>query len=146
MALGGLLGGKKGASSPAAAEYDSTSPRDEKAVYDYESQGAAGGGRRMSRIDAPRSGSIVSASGGPEDGEASVSIGKQKELEADNAIKYRTCSWQKVRSSFLRSPPDFLLQPASASVVSGARKPNVTFVRKMESSLNCKTDVSDAIQ
>lgn len=24
-------------------------------------------------------------------------LGKQIELEADNAIKYRTCSWQKVR-------------------------------------------------
>ena len=26
-------------------------------------------------------------------------LGKQIELEADNAIKYRTCSWQKVRRS-----------------------------------------------
>jgi hypothetical protein len=25
----------------------------------------------------------------------SFSVGKQMELEADNAIKYRTCSWQK---------------------------------------------------
>jgi hypothetical protein len=28
--------------------------------------------------------------------DASLTIGKQMELEADNAIKYRTCSWQKV--------------------------------------------------
>jgi hypothetical protein len=28
--------------------------------------------------------------------DASFSIGKQIEMEANNAIKYRTCSWQKV--------------------------------------------------
>ena len=28
--------------------------------------------------------------------DASLTIGKQMELEADNAIKYRTCSWPKV--------------------------------------------------
>jgi hypothetical protein len=27
----------------------------------------------------------------------SFTVGKQMELEAENAIKYRTCSWQKVR-------------------------------------------------
>lgn len=27
---------------------------------------------------------------------ASVTVGKQLELEATNSIKYRTCSWQKV--------------------------------------------------
>jgi hypothetical protein len=26
----------------------------------------------------------------------SISVGKQMEMEAENAIKYRTCSWQKV--------------------------------------------------
>jgi hypothetical protein len=25
----------------------------------------------------------------------SITVGKQMELEAENAIKYRTCSWQK---------------------------------------------------
>jgi hypothetical protein len=30
--------------------------------------------------------------------DASLTIGKQMELEADNAIKYRTCSWPKVCS------------------------------------------------
>ncbi|KAF2722553.1 hypothetical protein K431DRAFT_283695 [Polychaeton citri CBS 116435] len=46
-------------------------------------------GRRMSRIDRPITKSIsgsLSEQGG---------IGKQMELEAGNAIKYRTCSWQK---------------------------------------------------
>lgn len=28
-----------------------------------------------------------------------ATIGKQLELEAENAIKYRTCSWQKVSRS-----------------------------------------------
>lgn len=28
--------------------------------------------------------------------ESGTSVGKQIEMEADNAIKYRTCSWQKV--------------------------------------------------
>jgi hypothetical protein len=27
----------------------------------------------------------------------SITVGKQMELEAENAIKYRTCSWPKVR-------------------------------------------------
>jgi hypothetical protein len=44
-------------------------------------------GRRPSRIAPVRKGSVA---------ESRVSIGKQMELEADNAIKYRTCSWQKV--------------------------------------------------
>lgn len=44
--------------------------------------------RRPSRIAPVRTGSVA---------ESRVSIGKQLELEADNAIKYRTCSWQKVR-------------------------------------------------
>lgn len=33
----------------------------------------------------------------PVQAEDRTSIGKQLELEAENAIKYRTCSWQKVR-------------------------------------------------
>lgn len=31
--------------------------------------------------------------------ESGLSVGKQMEMEADNAIKYRTCSWQKVHPS-----------------------------------------------
>ena len=38
------------------------------------------------------------------DDEASVSVGKQMELEASNAIKYRSCSWQKVTALILQSP------------------------------------------
>ncbi|KAK5120912.1 hypothetical protein LTR85_005696 [Meristemomyces frigidus] len=55
------------------------------------------GGRKMSRIDKPVSKSI-SGMGGVTDDDAtdpSITIGKQMELEAGNAIKYRTCSWRK---------------------------------------------------
>ena len=66
---------------------------------DTEAQ-AAGGPRRMSRLDRP----MISSISGSIDGRASmdgtnevdISIGKQVEMEAGNAIQYRTCSWQKV--------------------------------------------------
>lgn len=66
---------------------------------------AEGGGypgkRKMSRIDRPVTKSIsgsVTGRGLPEDDltDTGVSVGKQMELEAGNAIKYRTCSWEKV--------------------------------------------------
>lgn len=51
----------------------------------------------MNRIDRPITRSITGDSAMEDSGtDVSVSIGKQMELEADNAIKYRTCSWQKV--------------------------------------------------
>lgn len=62
--------------------------------YDPETNGA--GGRRMSRIDKPRSKS--NAEGGEafaDDSSSNLSVGKQMEMEAGNAIKYRTCSWPK---------------------------------------------------
>lgn len=45
--------------------------------------------RRMSRIDKP-----ISA---VDDSGSDVDIGALIEAEKDHAIKYRTCSWQKVR-------------------------------------------------
>lgn len=59
------------------------------------------GGRKMSRIDRPVTKSIsgnLSGRRSTDDGdsEASITVGKQMELEAGNAIKYRTCSWPKV--------------------------------------------------
>jgi hypothetical protein len=59
--------------------FDSDNNLDQKKSYDGE--------RRGSRIAAPLSGWDL---------ESRASVGKQLELEADNAIKYRTCSWQKV--------------------------------------------------
>lgn len=38
------------------------------------------------------------------DVESAVSVGKQLELESENQIKYRTCSWQKVNRMFLLIP------------------------------------------
>lgn len=73
------------------------SSSDEKKIHDPEKLGFDNGdeigaslfgpGRRMVRIAPPPSGSIP---------EEATDIGKQLELEANNAIKYRTCSWQKV--------------------------------------------------
>ena len=57
------------------------------------------GYRKMSRIDRPVTASISGSIGGRksiDDTGAGVSIGAQMEAEAGNAIKYRTCSWQKV--------------------------------------------------
>ena len=58
--------------------------------------------RKMSRlVDGPVTksitGSIDARAAGDTNGEdVDLSIGKQMEMEAGNAIKYRTCSWQKV--------------------------------------------------
>lgn len=58
--------------------------------YDPESNG--GVGRPMNRIDGKGSGS---------DTDSSLSVDQQMELEKNNAIKYRTCSWQKVILHFI---------------------------------------------
>ena len=57
--------------------------------------------RRGSRIDRPVIQSISGSLGGRRASEGNVdegdiSVGKQLEAEAGNAIQYRTCSWQKV--------------------------------------------------
>lgn len=65
-----------------------------------ENGGAKSQPRKMSRIDAPVTKSITGEGQLDDDAtDNSVAIGKQMEMEAGNAIKYRTCSWQKV--SFL---------------------------------------------
>lgn len=73
----------------------------EKGYYDgfsgdAERQGAAPGYRKMSRIDKPVTKSIAGVTSDDDATDTSVSVGKQMELESGNAIKYRTCSWQKV--------------------------------------------------
>ena len=55
--------------------------------------------RKMSRIDAPITASISGSIEGRKSIDATgrrVSVSAQMEAEAGNAIKYRTCSWQKV--------------------------------------------------
>ncbi len=51
------------------------------------------------------------------DTESALSVGKQMELEANNAIKYRTCSWPKVNPSHLR-----ILSISDPVAGSGARR------------------------
>lgn len=77
MAIG-LFGskGEKGNASP-----DRNSSDDKKDV-------------ELGGVDRPKRRSITADDMSGED----ISVGKQMEMEADNAIKYRTCSWQKVRS------------------------------------------------
>lgn len=55
-----------------------------------------GGERRMSRIDRAVSKPIVGDTDADDSSGSGISVGKQMELEAGNAIKYRTCSWPKV--------------------------------------------------
>lgn len=62
--------------------------------------------RKMSRIGPPLSQSIPAKSAsvpeltGDDASDPSIAIGKQIEMEAGNAIRYRTCSWQKLRFIF----------------------------------------------
>lgn len=54
--------------------------------WDYDAEARDDKGRKMSRL-----GALTSE-------EEKLDVGGQIELEAGNAIKYRTCSWQKVSS------------------------------------------------
>lgn len=113
MALGLFGSGKKEQSSnasstspPASEKQTSSSAAMGKDGYygDFapdqaaaENGGAKSQPRKMSRIDAPVTKSITGEGQLDDDAtDNSVAIGKQMEMEAGNAIKYRTCSWQKV--------------------------------------------------
>ena len=61
---------------------------DEKTSYDPETGGQDAKGRRQSRLG------TLNAPTGADD---KLDINAQIDAEAGNAIKYRTCSWQKVR-------------------------------------------------
>jgi hypothetical protein len=78
MALGGLYGRTSDEHVP--QQFSEVSPDG-----DVEKQP-----RKMSRISKP-----ASVTG--DDTDSSISVGAQIEMEKENAIKYRTCSWQKVR-------------------------------------------------
>lgn len=66
---------------------------DQPAAYDPEKTGPRG--MKMNRIDGPITKSI-SQQGDLSDDSSGLTVGKQMEMEAGNAIKYRTCSWPKV--------------------------------------------------
>lgn len=76
-----------------------------------ENGGSKKSAKPMNRIDRPITKSITGDTAMEDSStDVSVSIGKQMELEADNAIKYRTCSWQKVCfGSFVYLLPVYLL-------------------------------------
>jgi hypothetical protein len=77
MALGALFGRR---ASPAD---DNTQSSNDNVAYE----------KKLS-YDAEAAGGILPVADSGSD--ASITIGKQIEMEANNAIKYRTCSWQKV--------------------------------------------------
>lgn len=83
MALG-LFGSK----TAADADHNSNSS-DEKVSKPDKAYDAEAG---LGRIEQPSRRDVGSE-------EDSITIGKQIEMEAENAIKYRTCSWPKVRHS-----------------------------------------------
>ncbi len=67
-------------------------PALETGVYGYDVEKNGPPERKMSRVGGPIPGIV-----GDSDADSALSVGKQLELEATNSIKYRTCSWPKVR-------------------------------------------------
>lgn len=80
------------------------SNRDAEKLERTASGGIIGAPRGMSRVDGVRKGSFVGEADAS--GEVNVGIGKQMEMEAGNAIQYRTCSWYKVYTPSLLGPSD----------------------------------------
>lgn len=79
MALKGLLGDKASPSDNINHSSSDKVSNDREKNYDPEAAAAKG-------ITAPTNDDIS---------DASITIGKQIELEANNVLKYRTCSWKK---------------------------------------------------
>ena len=106
MALG--FGKKSDSSSPISSPSTGKATDPELLTKDgylaADTTAAEHGGRKprkkMNRIDGPITKPIGGENVLNDDAtDSDVSIGKQMEKEAGNAIKYRTCSWQKVRYS-----------------------------------------------
>jgi hypothetical protein len=111
MALG--FGKKSDSSSPISSPSTGKATDPELLTKDgylaADTTAAEHGGRKprkkMNRIDGPITKPIGGENVLNDDAtDSDVSIGKQMEKEAGNAIKYRTCSWQKVRYSFPFDP------------------------------------------
>ncbi|KAL8689890.1 MAG: hypothetical protein Q9218_004539 [Villophora microphyllina] len=66
-------------------------PPFETGIYGYDVEKTQERGRKMSRIGGPKDIGVGDSDADSED----MSVGKQMEMEASNAIKYRTCSWPK---------------------------------------------------
>ncbi|KAL9045378.1 MAG: hypothetical protein Q9214_001561 [Letrouitia sp. 1 TL-2023] len=71
--------------------------------YGYDPEKTEGRERKLSRIGGPAAIGLADSDAG-----SAMSVGKQVELESNNSIKYRTCSWQKAvdndREFCLRHP------------------------------------------
>lgn len=66
-------------------------PALETGIYGYDVEKTEKRGRKMSRLGGPRAIGVADS-----DADSTISVGKQVEMEASNAIKYRTCTWPKV--------------------------------------------------
>jgi len=65
-------------------------PAFQTGVYGYDTEKQAESGRKLSRVGPALPGTVADG-----DSESEMSVGKQMELESNNSIKYRTCSWKK---------------------------------------------------
>lgn len=61
----------------------------------YDPEKTEGRERKLSRIGGPAAIGLADSDAG-----SAMSVGKQVELESNNSIKYRTCTWQKVIDTF----------------------------------------------
>ena len=88
--------------SSKAEKADSQSDNEKAPIDNYDPETAAVraprglGGKPMNRIDGPLKARSGSLAGVDDSSSNDFSIGKQIEMEAENAIQYRTCSWPKV--------------------------------------------------
>lgn len=94
MALGGKSDVVADGTNNITLDHEKREPHQETlsnaGFYQYDAEKTEERGRKMSRIGGPKDIGV----GGSDSGSV-VSVGKQMELEASNAIKYRTCSWPK---------------------------------------------------
>lgn len=79
-----------GSTADKPTDSDSNDAKKPDDFQDAEKQASIDAERRGSRVGGVNRRDMTS------DDEASISVGKQIELEAGNAIQYRTCSWPKV--------------------------------------------------
>ncbi|KAF2653906.1 hypothetical protein K491DRAFT_498491 [Lophiostoma macrostomum CBS 122681] len=82
--------------SSKAGKAESQSSNEKTPTDNYDPERTVLRGKPMNRIDGPLKARAASVSAGADDASGDFSIGKQIEMEAENAIQYRTCSWPKV--------------------------------------------------
>ena len=65
---------------------------------EYDPEATMGGGRSVGGRVAPLLPAYANNNSGSDDDSIAWSVEKQVEMESANSIKFRTCTWQKVRS------------------------------------------------